>query len=87
MHIHNQMNPVIAANFNGSALSELAEANRRAADTRRKLALGASQNNAADSLNDDETFMVGRWLADRPHDSLPGDEYQPGSDSRGKDLA
>jgi hypothetical protein len=87
MHIHNQMTPVNAANFHGAAQNERAEANRRAAETRRKLALNASRNPSADSLSDDETFLVGRWLGTRAHDSLAGDEYRGSSESREDDLA
>ena len=83
MHIHGQMNPVNAANFNGAAHNERAESNRRAADTRRKLA----QNASSASLSDDETFLVGHWLAPSPQDSLPGDEYRGSHGSSDEDLA
>ena len=92
MHIHGQLNPVNAANFYGAAQNERAEANRRAAEVRRKLAHGASRTASADffspdSVTDDETFLVGRWLDARPHDPLPGDEYRDNSESREQDLA
>jgi hypothetical protein len=90
MHIHNQMNPVNAANFYGAAQNERAEANRQAAETRRKLALNASRTTSSDSpndsLTDDETFLVGHWLGTHPHDSLAGDEYRGSSQSREDDL-
>lgn len=86
MHIHGQTNPVNAANFYGSAHNERAEANRRAAETRRKLAISASRTASSDSLSDDETFLVGRWLDARPRDPLPGDEYRSSHDSRDEDL-
>jgi hypothetical protein len=37
-------------------------------------------------MDDDETFLVGRWLAHDPQDSFPGDEYRRGPESPGKDL-
>ena len=87
MHIHSQMSPVNAANFYGAAQNERAEANRRGAEVRKKLAQSASRTASADSLSDDETFLVGRWLADRPRDPLPGDEYRSSSESREEDVA
>ena len=87
MHIHDHMNPVNAASFHGAAQNERAEANRRAAEARRKLALNASRTTSADSLSDDETFLVGHWPGTRPHDSLAGDEYRNDSESREDDLA
>jgi hypothetical protein len=83
MHIHSQMNPMNAANFNGAAQNERTESNRRAAETRRKLAQGA----ASASTGDDEAFMVGHWLGASPQDALPDDEYRSGHDSRDKDIA
>lgn len=85
MHIHGPMTGINAANFNGAAHNERADASRRAADTRRKLAMGASSS--ADSLSDDETFLVVRWLGADPNDPLPGDEYRGSSESHGKPLA
>ena len=87
MHIHGQMNPVNAANFYGAAQNERAEANRRAADVRRKLAQSAFRTASSDSLSDDETFLVSRWLDSGPRDPLPGDEYRTSSESRDQDLA
>jgi len=83
MHIHGQMNPLNAANFHGAAQNERAESNRRAAETRRKLA----QSAASASAGDDEAFMVGHWLGASPHDALPGDEYHSGHESRDEDFA
>jgi hypothetical protein len=83
MHIHGQMNPVNAANLNGAAQNERAESNRRAAETRRKLA----QSAASASAGDDEAFMVGHWLGASPHDALPGDEYRGSHESSDKDIA
>jgi hypothetical protein len=87
MRIHGQMTPVNAANFAGAAPNERAEANRRASETRRKLAFSAPQNASADSLSDDETFLVGHWLGTQSHDSLPGDEYHSSKNSLEDDLA
>jgi hypothetical protein len=81
MHIHGQMSPVNAANFYGAAQNERTEANRRASELRKKLAQCASRTASADSLSDDETFLVGRWLDAHPRDSLPGDEYRGSSES------
>jgi hypothetical protein len=81
VHIHGQMNPLNAANLNGAAQNERTESNRRAAETRRKLAQGAASN----SITDEETFMVGHWLGASPHDGLPGDEYRGGHDSSDED--
>jgi hypothetical protein len=80
MHIHG-LSGINAANFSGAAANGRAEANRRAADTRRKLAV------SADTLSDDETFLVGHWLDSRAQDSPPGGEYGGSSDSGRKDLA
>ena len=87
MHIHGQMSPVNAANFYGAAQNERAEANRRAAEVRRKLALSASRSPSAESLTDDETFLGGRWLDTSPHDPLPSDEYRSRPESSDEDLA
>jgi hypothetical protein len=83
MHIHSQLNAVDAANFNGAAHNECAESNRRSAEIRRKL----NQAALSASLDDDETLLVGHWLAPNPQDSLPGDEYRGSQDSHDKDLA
>jgi hypothetical protein len=83
MHIHGQMNPLNAANFNGAAQNERAESNRRAAETRRKL----TQGTASGSASDDETIMVGHWLGTSPHDALPGDEYRGSQKSSDEDIA
>jgi len=83
MHIHGQMNPLNAANFHGAAQNERAESNRRAAETRRKLA----QSAASASMSEDETFLVGHWLGASPHDALPGDEYRSSHESSDKDIA
>ena len=81
MHIHGQINPLNAANFNGAAQNERTESNRRAAETRRKLAQSAS------SMSDDESVMVGHWLGASPHDALPGDEYRGSHESTDEDIA
>jgi hypothetical protein len=88
MHIHGQMNPLNAANFNGAAQNERTESNRRAAETRRKLAQGAASGSpSGDPLADDETIMVGHWLGTSPHDALPGDEYRSSHESTDEDIA
>jgi hypothetical protein len=86
MHIHGQMSPVNAANFYGAVQNERAEANRRAAEVRKKLAQSASRTTPSDPLSDDETFLVGRWLDAHPHGPLKGDEYLDSHESRDEDL-
>jgi hypothetical protein len=88
MHIHGQMNPLNAASFNGVAQNERTESNRRAAETRRKLAQSAASGSlSADSPGDDENVMVGHWLGAGPQDALPGDEYRGSHRSHEDDLA
>jgi hypothetical protein len=77
------MTGINAINLYGATQNERIESNRRAADTRRKLLSGAA---TADSLTDDESFLVGRWLGANSQDSLPGDDYRGSSESPKNNL-
>ena len=65
MHIHGPMTGINAANFNGAAHNERADANRRAAKPAANSAMGASYPPPI-HFSDDETFLVVRWLERTP---------------------